>query len=173
MRIIYYLLPRTYCLFAIVYYPLSITYIDWYFVLGTRIDIALRFTAANVFEPNHGDRPEVLDVAVLLTDGKSDPGSESLSAAAKPLTEEGVHVIAVGLGDDIDQVELNSIITNKENGLFLIKDISEMVNYVGRLSKEICQCKCSSFAIYSFNIYLLMATIVGHVLPRIIIGCHI
>ncbi len=101
----------------------------------------MRFTAENVFRPEFGHRPETVDVAIVLTDGKSDAGSEPLSTAVGPLREKGVHVIAVGLGNDVDQTELRTIITDKDHGLFLISDITKMVQYVEQLAKEICQCK--------------------------------
>ena len=34
---------------------------------------ALTFSATNVFNVNNGDRPDVGDLAILLTDGQSDP----------------------------------------------------------------------------------------------------
>eukprot|EP00794_Sanderia_malayensis_P015384 gene15384-16963_t len=106
---------------------------------GTRIDLALRFAAENVFLPEFGSRPDVVDVAIVLTDGKSDVGSEPLATAVGPLREKGVHVIAVGLGTDIDVNELKIIITDKDNGLFLIEDFSKLVQYVDFLAKEICE----------------------------------
>ena len=86
-----------------------------------------------------GDRPGVPDLVVVLTDGKSDPGSEPLEAASEPLREQGIHVISVGLGKDIDIQELKTISTFKETGPVLIGDLQKLVTYVDSLAKEICQ----------------------------------
>jgi len=106
---------------------------------GTRIDKALRFTAEHVFGIDKGDRRHVPDLAVVFTDGKSDPGSEPLHQASQPLREKGIHVVSVGLGDDIDVKELKAMATFKETGPFLIKDLNSLVNYITSLAKEICK----------------------------------
>lgn len=97
-----------------------------------------------MFAPSQGGRSNIIDVAVVLTDGKSDPGSEPLETATEPLREQGVHVVSVGLGSDIDEKELRTITTYKETGPFLIKDINDLVKYVESLAKEICYGKSST-----------------------------
>ena len=120
---------------------------------GTRIDLALEFAADKVFVQGHGDREEVVDVVVLLTDGKSDPGSKPLDQAVLPLRRESVHVIAVGLGHEIDEHELRAVITDKANGLFLIKEYAEMSDYVTSLAKGICD---SKLVLRSHYLFLLL-----------------
>lgn len=78
---------------------------------------------------------------MVLTDGKSDPGSEGLDKAAKNLREQGVHIISVGLGNDVDIAELKTMATYKETGPFLIKDLDNLVQYVTSLAKEMCEGK--------------------------------
>lgn len=73
-----------------------------------------------------------------MTDGKSDPGSEPLHIASQPLRELGVHVISVGLGNDIDVKELKAMATHKETGPFLIEDWSSLVDYIHSFAQEIC-----------------------------------
>ena len=111
-------------------------------IVGTRIDKALRFTAERIFGIDKGDRRNVPDLAVVFTDGKSDPGSEPLSEASQTLRERGVHVISVGLGDDVDVNELKAMATFKETGPFLIKNLDSLVAYIHSLAKEICQGEC-------------------------------
>ena len=95
-----------------------------------------------MFGVDKGDRRHVPDLAVVFTDGKSDPGSEPLHKASQPLREKGIHVVSVGLGDDIDVNELKAMATFKETGPFLIKDLNSLVNYITSLAKEICKGEC-------------------------------
>lgn len=78
-------------------------------------------------------------MAVVLTDGKSDPGSEALDKASEQLREKGVHIISVGLGHDVDVQELKAMATYKETGPFLIDDLDNLVQYVTSLAKEMCK----------------------------------
>ena len=98
----------------------------------------MRFTADSIFGADKGNRPNIPDLAVVITDGKSDPGSEPLEVASQPLRERGVHVISVGLGHDIDVNELKAMTTHKETGPFLIKNWNSLIDYINSLAREIC-----------------------------------
>jgi uncharacterized protein YegL len=74
---------------------------------GTNTGKAIGWTVDNAFKPEHGDRPEVPNKVLLITDGRArDP--PVLKVQSKRLQEEAT-VYALGIGKQIDYVELNRI----------------------------------------------------------------
>ena len=78
----------------------------------TNIDDALRYACEDMFVLRKGDRPKVKDYLILLTDGKSNRGN-IMTGVAK-CTSRNVSIIAVGIGDGIDEQELRSIVDKPE-----------------------------------------------------------
>ena len=92
----------------------------------TRIDQAL-ITAAKLFS-NSKARPDVKKVALLLTDGQQShgfPNEIDLKTASESLRKAGARVIAVGIGDKVDEPELK-LITESEDDVILTKDYQDL-----------------------------------------------
>jgi Ca-activated chloride channel family protein len=71
---------------------------------GTRIDRGLR-AATDLLRT--GRRPDGRPVIVLLTDGRPELGTEAEAInAAAAARADGVHVVAIGLGADVDAASL-------------------------------------------------------------------
>jgi len=107
---------------------------------GTRIDKALRFTYDAISRGKTGEghnRPNVPDVVVLFTDGVSDPGSEDMKEASKPLRDYGAHILGVGFGENANEQELKRIAT-VEKGVFIMEDYDKIATYIDHLAKGIC-----------------------------------
>ncbi|XP_035691781.1 uncharacterized protein LOC118426467 [Branchiostoma floridae] len=79
---------------------------------GTEIGKALVFTKRRLFSELYGARPETQDVpriVILITDGRSSPESQiSVWSAAHELHTAGVVVYAVGVGEAVDEAELET-----------------------------------------------------------------
>lgn len=74
---------------------------------GTNTGLAIRWVVDNAFRPEFGDRPEVPNKVLLITDGRArDP--PILRVEAGRLQEQAT-VYALGIGKQIDYVELNRI----------------------------------------------------------------
>ena len=52
---------------------------------GTRTDVALGMANSKLFSPAGGDRGDKPNVLVVITDGKTNPGSQAYSTVLKPL----------------------------------------------------------------------------------------
>lgn len=74
---------------------------------GTNTGLAIRWVVDNAFRPEFGDRPEVPNKVLLITDGRArDPPILRVEAAR---LQEQATVYALGIGKQIDYVELNRI----------------------------------------------------------------
>lgn len=75
----------------------------WVAAGTTNLADALRVANDVMFTRVNGDRDDVDNFVVVITDGHSDNMTATLFEAER-LRESGVVVIVVGVGDDIDQV---------------------------------------------------------------------
>jgi len=74
---------------------------------GTNTGLAIKWVVDNAFKPEFGDRPEVPNKVLLITDGRArDP--PVLKVQSGRLQEQAT-VYALGIGKQIDYVELNRI----------------------------------------------------------------
>ena len=104
-----------------------------------RIDKALRMANAEFFSPkSRGFRPDHSKAFVVITGGNPTQSTESLASAVRPLTQNGVSVVAVGVGSDIDEGQLRSMVGGKENS-FKVPNYDDLQSYVSAVVKDICQ----------------------------------
>ena len=54
-----------------------------------------------VFNRAHGDRPEVQNVAVLITDGISDSEGELLAGEVATIKSLGIRIVGVGVANQV------------------------------------------------------------------------
>ena len=80
---------------------------------GSSLTEALE-AAKNAFQDS-GVRKGATHVLVVITDKRSGERESDVEKAAKPLEESGVVVIPVGIGDQVNDKELNIITSNKDN----------------------------------------------------------
>ncbi|KAK3100768.1 hypothetical protein FSP39_025065 [Pinctada imbricata] len=74
---------------------------------GTDTAEALRVMNEEMFSQSKGDRNNVQNIAILVTDGRSRIVTETISRA-KQARQNGVHIIVIGIGDVFD-VEIREI----------------------------------------------------------------
>ncbi|XP_076076027.1 uncharacterized protein LOC143046851 [Mytilus galloprovincialis] len=75
---------------------------------NTDIGDALRYVCENMFVSSKGDRGDVKNYVVLMTDGQSNRGSTQ--TGVNTCRNNGVTIIAVGIGDGISRTELLSVV---------------------------------------------------------------
>ena len=86
---------------------------------ATRTYLALEHTHSVIYKAGNGERPDVLDVIIVLTDGETNPGSYDRHWAASgkrqtqieaaKLKDRPAYVFAIGVGSGVDVTELNGI----------------------------------------------------------------
>ena len=66
---------------------------------------ALQYLDKTMFSAQHGDRPDVKNVAIIITDGKSTDSSDTKKQALES-RKDGIQLYAVGIGSSVDDKEL-------------------------------------------------------------------
>lgn len=108
---------------------------------STNMADALRVICQNMFTPENGDRPEAINIIILMTDGKSnDPDStlrQALNCRAK-----GIHIAAMGIGEDVDVNELSRIVTEPaDKNLIKVTDFNSLTLFQTQLLNSLCNSK--------------------------------
>ena len=77
----------------------------------TRIDKALRMTQNELFTPENGARGTTAKILIVLTDGSQtpDPDAENPGLIADEIRKTGVSIVAVGVGNGTNLLELDHI----------------------------------------------------------------
>lgn len=69
-----------------------------------------------------GARPNAKKVLVIITDDKSDSKPWVIMAGGRELEEEGIEVVAVGIGNEVDRKQLKTTTPHKDNVITVDKD---------------------------------------------------
>ena len=105
-----------------------------------RLDKALRLAASDVFTKEKGMRDEnVPKIMFILTDGTQNRkcDEEALELAIAPLRNEGVHVVAIGVGE-ADESELRPLVKSQRD-LFIGVDFDEVTKPIMDFIKGSCR----------------------------------
>ena len=114
----------------------------WYQNGITRTELALN-KASEIF--NTINREAAKKVLVVVTDGQTTPlngmlGLDLLKTPTENLKATGVYVIAVGVGTQVNDNELNFMATDPDNEtVFHIDNYDNLLNFVDTLSQAVCQ----------------------------------
>ena len=105
----------------------------------TRIDRALKL-ARSLFDPSGATRQGVPKILILLTSGQQTVASDALSLedAARPLHEADVKILAVGMGQNVNEKELQSVVLKNED-VFLAPSFDDLISLSGSVSKITCE----------------------------------
>jgi collagen type VI alpha len=99
---------------------------------------ALRIVRQSMFTPENGDRPEAINVLLLLTDGKSDNRDQTWAEAVAS-RKAGINIITIGVGPSIGETELKGIATDPdEENVYIVKDFNALLGILGPLLTGTC-----------------------------------
>ena len=76
---------------------------------NTNTSGGLYVTRSQVFQPQNGDRANIPNVAIIVTDGKSTFDSDKTIPYAQQLQRDGVEMISVGITNSVDEDELKAM----------------------------------------------------------------
>ena len=88
---------------------------------GTHTSTALKFVRENSFSTAAGDRPNVPNFLIVITDGQSRPAKFNPKTEAAKLHATNIEVFAIGVGSKIVIDELNVIGTDNQH-VFTVND---------------------------------------------------
>lgn len=102
---------------------------------------ALWLARTQLFNGSPGDRPDVTDVILLLTDGKSNVDADKTIPIANDLRQDGINVISIGITEeaDVNEVRAVSSLPQIQNlNYFLSEDALQLEEIYGVVQSSIC-----------------------------------
>ena len=102
---------------------------------------ALAFLRNVMFTSANGDRADVKNVAVVITDGESDNRTATLQEAVRAMND-GTHMIALAVGNWLDRYEINSIASypSRVNAIFG-SNFTSIASFAKDIQLTICDSK--------------------------------
>uniref|UniRef100_A0A914X7Q1 VWFA domain-containing protein n=1 Tax=Plectus sambesii TaxID=2011161 RepID=A0A914X7Q1_9BILA len=97
----------------------------------TNIEDGLFVAIDEVFDSAEGDRPDVPNVIILLTDGKDDSDCESMYNLAQ---SKNIDILAIGIGNGVDEEQLKKCVGGDESKIFTVDDFDGL----DELTTSIC-----------------------------------
>lgn len=110
--------------------------------LGGRTNTAsaIEYMRSTMFTSNMGDRSDVPNVAIVLTDGGSNkPDKFAVIGAAMEAKKRGIHMLVLGLGKWVDKQELVKIASYPwQENLILVPEVDQLIQVKGSVHDKIC-----------------------------------
>ncbi len=106
---------------------------------GARTNTAggIEHVYTRMFTESLGDREDVPNVLVLMSDGRSDDFNEAIRQA-NLAKSRGVEIITISISPDDNLRELSALATNPNSGVLSVTDVNNLVSLVNRLVTQIC-----------------------------------
>lgn len=102
------------------------------------------------------ERPNARKVLVLITDVKSTSKLDDLKATAKMLEDDGIKVIPVAIGDDVDHLELDETTSDSKNVVNVTTDVDVIV-LKEKIMSKVFKGKCRELRIIKTDGGILVA----------------
>lgn len=102
---------------------------------------ALRLIRESVLSPANGERPDVRDVLILLTDGESDDNEATLQEA-RLLRAQDVHIMTFGIGTWYNEQELQTIASYPyQSNMIHVESFNNLQDHVLPILAAVCDSK--------------------------------
>ena len=108
----------------------------------TRIDRALKVVNEDMFSESNGARRDVTKMLILLTDGSQTKDADAVDPGklAKLLRQRGIHILSVGIGEDVDIDELTHIAGSPDR-VYTAADFDQLIegNFIKKVVYKSCE----------------------------------
>ncbi|ELU05673.1 hypothetical protein CAPTEDRAFT_217523 [Capitella teleta] len=95
-----------------------------------------------IFVEDNGDRPNVPDTAIVITDGVSTRDSDKTIPYAIQAKDRGIRMLAVGIGAEINEDELEGIASPPDattgQTVFTVQNFDKLTNILDKLVTQTC-----------------------------------
>lgn len=94
-----------------------------------------------LFNINSGDRPNIPNMAIVITDGKSTFDSQRTVPIAQDLQADGVNIVAVGITNSVDERELRAISSQPQRrgvNYYTSPDFRQLENMLDSILSSTC-----------------------------------
>ncbi|XP_076089636.1 matrilin-1-like, partial [Mytilus galloprovincialis] len=89
-----------------------------YIVGSTNTADAIRLMRVDMFTADNGDRPDVKNIAIIITDGVSNVNAETTILEAEKARDVGIHIYAIGIGlSNLTELHGIASVPAKDNSL--------------------------------------------------------
>ncbi|XP_031563116.1 coadhesin-like [Actinia tenebrosa] len=106
---------------------------------STFTDKALEMASNELFTPAGGDRSDKPNVLLVLTDGNTNIDSKPYSVVLAPLKQKKVRVIAVGIGNQINDSELQTIALGDPNYVVHVSSFYKLFPKLAEILEHSCK----------------------------------
>ena len=103
----------------------------------TLYDVAFNFALSDQFVTSLGDRPNVRNIAILVTDGTTLYNRNQVLAAANNLRNNGVDLYVVGYGD-VDRNAMLELVGGDSNKIYTTNEYSNLVLNLDQVLNMVC-----------------------------------
>lgn len=117
----------------------------------TNMAAALHDMRTEMFQREHGDRPGVPNIALLITDGYSSISSPEGVTEAQQARARGIQIFTVGIGiEDTDELEL---IAQGKHRVFQTDDFDSLLTLATKLHQAICKGVSAAFYVCDMDVF--------------------
>ena len=106
-------------------------------IRGTNTASALSQMRNEVFSYNNGDRSQVGNIAIVMTDGQSNVNTPGTLEQATLARNEGVLMLAVGIGNNVNRQEVEGI-TSDTSRAFYASNQDQLQRVANQILDVIC-----------------------------------
>ena len=102
---------------------------------------ALTFMTDQQFTAGRGDRPEVQNIGIVITDGRSNVAPANTVPNAVRAQAAGIRVYAIGITNDVSEEELRQISSSPQiqgQNYFLAPEFTDLGTLVSTLTQQTC-----------------------------------
>ena len=101
---------------------------------------ALKTMRTDMFTRQNGDRPDVENICIVVTDGVSNINARRTIPEAEQARGEGIHIYAIGIGLS-DTRELDGIASKPvEENRFAVQEFTELQDLRHKVFSALCKC---------------------------------
>ncbi len=107
--------------------------------IGTNTARALSQVWQVMFSLSNGDRNGVENVAIVMSDGRSNLNYRSTLPEATRVKDNGIRLLAVGIGDNVNIEEINGMASVPETtSAFYLKNQTDIENIANIILDQLC-----------------------------------
>lgn len=105
----------------------------------TNTAAALFHTRTQLFTQNNGDRENIPNVLIIITDGNSNINPDDTIEEAIKARVDGIHIMTVSIGKQINRMELRGIASEvKDDNMFTVDSFNFLDSLVAPLFDMTC-----------------------------------
>lgn len=109
---------------------------------------AINMMTFDVFNGNRGDRPGVMNIGIVITDGESNVDEQFTIPNADRAKGLGIHMISVGVTNQVNLQELRGI-ASSGNNVIRVQDFAQLGDIVNSIADLACSEPIGECVIFS------------------------